>query len=39
MIRIHLPPTEAERLDTLFRSTKDRKLRTLESLVKLARGE
>ena len=39
MIRIQLPAEEAERLEALFRSTKDRKLRTLESLVKLARGE
>ena len=36
MIRIELPPTEAERLDTLFRSTDDRKLRDRLQIVRLA---
>lgn len=36
MIRIQLPPTEAERLDTLFRSTADRKLRDRLQLVLMA---
>src|SRR3954449_1805726 len=36
MIRIQLPPTEAERLDTLFRSTADRKLRDRLQIVHLA---
>ena len=36
MIRIHLPPTEAERLDTLFRSTADRKLRDRLQIVPMA---
>lgn len=36
MIRIALPPTEAERLDTLFRSTGDRKLRDRLQIVLLA---
>ena len=36
MIRIALPPTEAERLDTLFRSTDDRKLRDRLQIVLMA---
>ena len=36
MIRIHLPPTEAERLDTLFRSTDHRKLRDRLQIVLMA---
>jgi transposase len=36
VIRIHLPPTEAQRLDTLFRSTDDRKLRDRLQIVRLA---
>jgi transposase len=36
MIRIHLPSTEAERLDTLFRSTADRKLRERLQIVLMA---
>jgi transposase len=36
VIRIQLPPTEAERLDTLFRSTSDRKLRDRLQIVRLA---
>ena len=36
MIRIHLPPSEAERLDTLFRSTDDRKLRDRLQIVRMA---
>ena len=36
MIRIHLPPTEAERLDALFRSTDNRKLRDRLQIVLLA---
>jgi transposase len=36
VIRIHLPQTEAERLDTLFRSTADRKLRDRLQLVLMA---
>ena len=36
MIRIHLPPTEAERLDTMFRSTEDRKLRDRLQLILMA---
>src|SRR5256885_12755435 len=39
MIRIQLPPTEAERLDALFRSTDDRKLRDrLQILLMAHRG-
>jgi transposase len=36
MIRIHLPSTEAQRLDTLFRSTGDRKLRDRLQIVLMA---
>lgn len=36
MIRIALPPTEAERLETLFRSTNNRKLRDRLQIVLLA---
>jgi transposase len=36
MIRIQLPPSEAERLDTLFRSTADRKLRDRLQIVLMA---
>ena len=36
MIRIHLPPAEAERLDALFRSTADRKLRDRLQVVLMA---
>jgi transposase len=36
VIRIQLPPTEAEHLDTLFRSTADRKLRDRLQLVLMA---
>jgi transposase len=36
MIRIHLPPAEAERLDVLFRSTADRKLRDRLQIVLMA---
>jgi transposase len=36
VIRIQLPPTEAERLDTLFRSTADRKLRDRLQIVRMA---
>jgi transposase len=36
MIRIQLPATEAQRLDTLFRSTADRKLRDRLQIVLLA---
>jgi transposase len=36
VIRIHLPPTEAERLDTLFRSTDNRKLRDRLQMVLMA---
>jgi transposase len=36
MIRIQLPPTEAERLDALFRSTEDRKLRDRLQIVLMA---
>lgn len=36
MIRVQLPPTEAERLDALFRSTDDRKLRDRLQIVLLA---
>ncbi len=36
MIRIQLPPTEAERLDTLFRSTDDRALRDRLQIVLMA---
>src|SRR3954470_14789092 len=36
MIRIPLPPSQAERLDTLFRSTDDRKLRDRLQMVLLA---
>src|SRR5438132_11725708 len=36
MIRIQLPPTEAERLDALFRSTDDRKLRDRLQIVLMA---
>ena len=36
MIRIHLPPAEAERLDALFRSTADRKLRDRLQIVLMA---
>jgi len=34
MIRIHLLAAEAERLDTLFRSTEDRKLRDLKGSLR-----
>lgn len=36
MIRIHLPATEAERLDRLFRSTDDRKFRDRLQIVLMA---
>ena len=36
MIRIQLPPSEAERLETLFRSTADRKLRDRLQIVLMA---
>ncbi len=36
MIRIQLPPTEAERLDVLFRSTDNRKLRDRLQIVLMA---
>ena len=36
MIRIHLPPAEAERLDALFRSTGDRKVRDRLQIVLMA---
>lgn len=36
MIRIHLPPAEADRLEELFRSTQDRKLRDRLQLVLMA---
>jgi transposase len=36
MIRIQLPPAEAERLDALFRSTTDRKLRDRLQIVLMA---
>jgi transposase len=36
VIRIQLPPAEAERLDTLFRSTDDRKLRDRLQIVRMA---
>ena len=36
MIRIQLPPAEAERLDALFRSTDDRKLRDRLQIVLMA---
>ena len=36
MIRIHLLPAEAERLDALFRSTNDRKLRDRLQIVLMA---
>jgi transposase len=36
MIRIQLPPTEADRLDTLFQSTADRKLRDRLQIVLMA---
>src|SRR5436190_1996369 len=36
MIRIPLPPAEAERLDALFRSTDDRKLRDRLQIVLMA---
>jgi transposase len=36
MIRIALPPTEADRLDSLFRSTDNRKLRDRLQIVLLA---
>jgi transposase len=36
MIRIQLPPSEAERLDALFRSTDDRKLRDRLQIVRMA---
>lgn len=36
MIRIHLPPTEAQRLDVLFRSTANRKLRDRLQIVLMA---
>jgi transposase len=36
VIRIHLPPTEAECLDVLFRSTADRKLRDRLQIVLMA---
>jgi transposase len=36
MIRIQLPPTEAQCLDALFRSTDDRKLRDRLQIVRLA---
>jgi len=36
LIRIQLPPTEAERLEALFRSTADRKLRDRIQIVLMA---
>src|SRR5580704_8611482 len=36
MIRIQLPPSDAERLDALFRSTDNRKLRDRLQIVRLA---
>ena len=36
MIRVQLPPTEAQRLDRLFRTTADRKLRDRLQIVLLA---
>jgi transposase len=36
LIRIQLPPTEAERLEALFRSTADRKLRDRLQIVLMA---
>jgi transposase len=36
LIRIQLPPTEAERLEALFRSTEDRKLRDRIQIVLMA---
>jgi transposase len=36
VIRIALPPNEAERLDTWFRSTEDRKLRDRLQIVRMA---
>jgi transposase len=36
MIRIQLPPSEADRLEELFRSTRDRKLRDRLQIVLLA---
>jgi transposase len=36
MIHVQLPPTEADRLDTLFRSTPDRKLRDRLQIVLMA---
>jgi transposase len=36
MIRIHLPPTEAQRLDARFRSTTDRRLRDRLQIVRMA---
>jgi transposase len=36
VIRIQLPPSEAERLDALFRSTDDRKLRDRLQIVRMA---
>ena len=33
MIRIHLPPAEVERLEQVFRSTDDRKLRDRAQIV------
>src|SRR5262245_35593463 len=36
MIRIHLPPAEAERLDARFRSTDDRKLRDRLQIILMA---
>ena len=36
MIRIDLPPAEAERLESLFRSTQDRKLRDRLQIVLMA---
>src|SRR5262245_3473413 len=36
MIRIHLPPAEAERLEVCFRSTADRKLRDRLQIVRMA---
>ncbi len=35
MIRIQLPVAEAQRLDTLFRSTDDRKLRDRLQIVRM----
>ena len=36
LIRVQLPPTEADRLDALFRSTDDRKLRDRLQIVLMA---